>query len=191
MMIHCPFSQAYRCKISIHSNIATLDGVELWSFSYQVLSVLVLTRYVILCGITSSHLGFSSIRQREISVGYGRITNATIQQTILPCFLGTVLFESNCSKVWVESFINSEQRWWKLTFHIFSIHHFKQFTQASILVTLQAIVTSRIISKRNEFADELKSVEQYCCTENVIWTFVFPNLPGILHIDTKCCSMTE
>ena len=191
MMIHCPFTQVYRCEISIHSNIAALDGIELWKFGYQVLGVPVRTRYVILRGITSVHLELFGIRQREISVGYGRITNAAIQQTLFRWFLCIALFESCSSMVWVDSLHNSEQRRWKSTFHILFVHHFKQFAQTTILVTLPKIVTSRFTIKLNEFADELKSVAWHCCTENVIWTFEGLNLSGISHVDTKCCSDIE
>ena len=43
MMIHFPFAQAYRSKISITSNIAALEGAELWKLGYDVLDVLVCT----------------------------------------------------------------------------------------------------------------------------------------------------
>ena len=94
--------------VKYHSNIAALDGIELWKFGCQVLGVPVRTRYVILRGITSVHLELFGIRQREISVGYGRITNAAIQQTLFRWFLRIVLFESCSSMVWVDSLHSSE-----------------------------------------------------------------------------------
>ena len=41
----------------------------------------------------------------------------------------------------------------------FSVHHFKQFMQTSILATLPTIVTGRFIIEHNEFVDELKSIK--------------------------------
>ena len=43
MMIHFPFTQAYRSEISITSNIAALEGAELWKLGYDLLGVLVCT----------------------------------------------------------------------------------------------------------------------------------------------------
>lgn len=114
--------------------------------------------------MTSGQLGLSSIQQHEISVEYRKITSSTRKGTILHGFFEIFLFESNSCTVWVESFINSEQRLGKLTLCILSVCHFQQFKKTSILATLPTIIMSRFIIKCNEFADELKSVEHctYC-----------------------------